>query len=177
MFKPQWEGVIEGYSKNYIQKNLWKYVHLDFEREDLLHEAVIVFCDCRDKYKDTVDTPQHFMALFMTALHNRFWEIAQESCSTKENVVDEDVLDVRGINIHIGEEGSLRILIKQAPQEIKEVLVLAFNAPAELLDAIGFNEKGSRNFFNNVKLCNMLGKDPKRIDLVQQMRDYFGTEF
>lgn len=173
MFIPQWEGSIEAYSKKYIQRNMWKFYYMGYERDDILHEAVIVFCDCRDKYVNKVTEPAHFMALFKTSIHNRFLEIASESIAKKEfevfNEEDEYTLDRV-----IDEESTIAIMLKQAPKEVKDVLSLALNAPKELLESIGFMKKRNRSFLNNAKLCRLLGKDPKSINLIRMTEEYFG---
>lgn len=169
-YEPEWEGKIEGYSKNQISKNLWKFVMLGYEYDDLLHEAVLVFCYCRDKY--IVETPQHFMSLFKTALHNRFYDFAQSSSVEKSHQIVQE-LDFNLLGGSVKEESTFRVLLKSAPQEVKQVLSLVLNAPTEVLEGIGFRNKGSRGFTANRKLCGLLGYNPDEVNLVQITKSYF----
>ena len=69
-FTPSWEGSIEGYTVNYIKKTLWRMKSkCDFE--DLYQEAYLVF-DRLKKHYHCIRTPQHFMALYKTALWRDF---------------------------------------------------------------------------------------------------------
>lgn len=166
MYKPVWEGVIEGYATNEINKNLWKFLWIGYEFEDLKQEAWLVFNTCRSQYLE-IDTPQHFMSLFKTALHNKFYDLNMKSSLDKEYLGDFDLMEYclpdrrRSFILDLG----------KASREVKAALSLIFDAPSEILELIGFTKKNSRGFLNNKKLCVLLGLDFE-VDLVGEIKAF-----
>lgn len=168
MYKPVWEGVIEGYAKNYSSKNLWRFNSIDYEYDELICEAYLVFRKCKKKYKGK-DAPL-FMNYFKQSLMNRFNTLTLRSFKLKENVVSgcvserEDLIDVNS---------KFNELLMAAPKEVKDVVSLIFNSPRELLKAVGFFKKKSRGFYNNKLLCELLGYDERHWDLSKSVQEYF----
>ncbi len=76
-FLPQWEGAIQGYAINYIERNGWTVKGPGYDEHDLLQEAWVVFDKVEKAYPAVVDPP-HFMALFKTALRNHFINLAKK---------------------------------------------------------------------------------------------------
>lgn len=172
MYQPVWEGVIEGYTKNYISRNLWRFEIRGFEFDDLLHEAWLVFATCRDKYQ--VEDPKHFMGLYKTSLHNYFYDLMKrciEEKTSRHQLGEEESLEDA---IAIEEESTLRVLLTQAPIEVKQVLSLMFHAPTELLQDLGFCRPttGRQRSMTNTKLCRMFGYDPKEYDLIGSVQSF-----
>lgn len=69
-FVPRWEGECKGYAYNAMRR-FWPTLQAWYEWDDLMQEAFLVFLKCKRRYYTFVDTPQWFMALFKTSLHNR----------------------------------------------------------------------------------------------------------
>lgn len=177
MYIPTWTGSIEGYSKNYCIKNLWKFLPLSYDLEDLMQESYVVFLKCQMRYPE-IDTPQHFMSLFKSALHNYLFDLSKPYLMEVQHLVylPEEV-NLENFSF-AEEEATLRILLSQAPKEVKQVLNLLFNAPIELLDMIGFNStdrRGKSLVSCNKKLCALLGYDPRCVDLVGMLKSYFSV--
>lgn len=176
---PEWHGVIEGYTVNFVEKNYWR-VARTMPREDVMQEAVCVFLRCKRKY--LVREPQHFMALYKSALSNAFvdWSIAD----TTDRVLVYDVTDVDHGNVSIvtepvGEldgDGYLATLIRQAPQEVLMVLNLMLRAPQELIEDVLSSWTGnadSRSKANGSKRINELLGLPLEQDTLGTVRSYF----
>lgn len=178
MYSPAFEGPVEGYVMNFINKHQWRVARA-YQREDLKQEAYLIFLRCVGKYPD-LETPQHFMALFKTAWFHHFTDLANEDTasrilvqapvvSTEEGTV---TFDVAGDTEH---DGYLAILLEQAPREISMVLNLFLNAPQEILDiALGsWNGRDRRcKAGGSKKICQMLGL-PQTRDVLKEVEDYF----
>lgn len=170
MYTPIWEGVVKGYAINKINLDLWKFNWLGYEFDDLYQEAWLIFYSCKEEYKE-IDTPQHFMSLFKTALHNRFYDLSQKSSLDKDNLTD---TELEYCYKH-SEEHNFFLNLDQASEEVRMVLNLVFNAPSELLEWIGFQKKSSKGFLNNKKMCQLLGIE--ETDLVGKVKSFLRSSF
>lgn len=180
MYSPAFEGPIEGYIMNFINKNCWKVARA-YQREDLKQEAYLIFLRCVGKYPD-LETPQHFMALFKTAWFHHFTDLANEDTAsrimvspvykTTEDGTTEVVYEAPGDSEH---DGYLSMLLEQAPREISMVLNLFLNAPQELLDlALGSWNGRDRRYKagGSQRICQMLGL-PQNRDVLKEVEEYF----
>jgi hypothetical protein len=188
-FIPDWEsqdwkgGVFKRYAHKFIQKNAWKYTNLGLGPEDLMQEAWICFDFCVKKY--TVQTPQHFMVLYMKRIHDQFWLLSRRSAKENLRIKDEEesakVLSNEGK--HDYNHGYLRILLEQAPDEIKEVLKALISAPSELLDEFFLKKRIVSSDIRKIlgypqqkALCKALGyKNAKvqDVNLLDLFKEYF----
>ena len=178
MYKPEFSGPIEGYARNYIHANLWK-VARTHNRDEMIQEAWIVFARCVELYP-VIDTPQHFMALYKTALYRHVIDLAadatrvrsevSESCFERE---DEQAWSRQPIG-DLDNEGQLRVLVRQAPREVKMVLSLFLNAPQELLDlaTAAWEARGRRRAEGNKMIGRLLGLPPG-VDHIGQVEAHF----
>ena len=165
---PEWKGCNEKYAMNYIWKNLWRYEAIGFQFEDLLSEAFLAFIKCKKGFKGT--SPRQFMAYYKVGLKNHLFKMRVDSVLDKEYLVSGCVSNMELLS---EQEGDLKEMISQAPNEIKEVVSLIINMPMEVMKDIGFLRKGSRGFFNNKKVCKMLGYCHKRYNFVELLQNYF----
>lgn len=174
MYTPQWKGSIEGYSKNYCIKNLWKFASIGYDLQDLTQESYVIFLKCQMRYQET-DTPQHFMALFKTAIHNHLYDLSKPYFHELQYLTRlSEELDLENYS-SVEECGTFAILLSQAPIEVKQVLNLLFKAPEELLEMIGVTDgrRGKNLVSCNRKLCALLGYDPRYTNLVDMVKVYF----
>ena len=76
LWSPQWAGAIEGWTINFVTRNLWRTVpQHDFD--DLYQDGYIFFVICKERYPDVVD-PQHFMKLFQSCLRNHVHTLSSQ---------------------------------------------------------------------------------------------------
>lgn len=180
-YSPEYQGPIAGYVINHMNKHYWK-VAATMPRDDLLQEAYVVFLRCKRKYP-SLDTPQHFMALFKTAWNHQFLDFANEDTASRCLVEMPRVKTAEGDTMEFelqgdgDNDGALAIAIDQAPSEVKAVLQLFLNAPAELLEIATDSWKGNdkRCKAGGSKRINKLLGLPEDLDVMQMTRDYFGT--
>ena len=122
-YNPVWKGPIEGYAVNYINANMWK-LQATMELPDAVQEAWLVFEKCATRYPD-VDTPQHFMALFKTALRNRVLDMAADDSRDRARFTpiaarrtdDGDEVTVQEPVGDTENAGVLLTLLRQAPRK------------------------------------------------------------
>lgn len=179
MYSPAFEGPIEGYVMNFINKHCWKVARA-YQREDLKQEAYLIFLRCVGKYPD-LETPQHFMALFKTAWNRHFIDLANEDTASRILVQApvatmedgyEVPYEIAGDTDH---DGHLSLLLEQAPREISMVLNLFLNAPQEILDlSLGSWNGRDRRYKagGSQRICQMLGL-PQNRDVLKEVEEYF----
>jgi hypothetical protein len=179
-YQPEFKGPIEGWVVNHMTKNYWR-VAKTMPREDLLQEAYVVFLRCKRNYanKGVVTTPQHFMALFKTAWTNEFTSLSVADTNSRFIVADTTDYGDGAVTLDsMGEtdnDGSLAIMVRQAPREVLMVLNLFLSAPQELIDlALGsWNINDRRGKAGSSKrVCQMLGL-PEDLDVLKMTEEYF----
>ena len=182
-FTPAFTGSIEGYTKNFIRSNLWKVDKL-YDYDDILQEAREQFLRTIKRMEangDTIKNEKHMMALYKTSFSRHFITLCNRTTkvSVEKNMsgftADDDALDFESLIGSDENNGYLECLIDQAPKEVKQVFNLLLNTPAEVLDiAINAwnmqNKKGAG--VGNKFLCNMLGYDSTKVNLVDKVKTY-----
>lgn len=169
-----WEGSVEGYTKNQAIKLLNQYNYKQFEVSDLVNEGYIVYQRILDKYP-SITEPKHLMALYKTALKNRFWELSHFIKTEYEYIVNKDNYDVDRIFEIPGELDTMfRTVLSTAPKEVKDFLNLVIDSTAN--DILGLHEKHKRSFFNNPLLCKILGYDSTKINIIEVVKEYFSNK-
>lgn len=171
IYFPEFPGPIEGYVKNFLKSNFWR-VEASMEYQDALQEAILVFLKLHAKY-GAVDTPQHFMALYKTSLHNHFTDLSRIDSRWRDLAVEapEDSEDGESLSDRIGEvenAGTLRILIRQAPAEIKTILALLIKAPTEF-SSMAISASG------RIRAAKLLGFPPGT-DVFSMLQQYLTAE-
>ena len=180
-YNPMWTGPLEGYVKNHLHKNYWK-VESHMEYQDTLQEAYLLFLKLKEKYS-TVETPQHFMALYKTSWANKFTDFANTDTALRQLEClypQSDELTVHeseSFNDHASEtdnDGMLAVMIEQAPTEIKLVLDLFLKTPIEVLEQLThiFEDRKHPADFNNKHLCKILGLE-SGTDIKEKIYAYF----
>lgn len=177
-FTPEFKGPIEGYVVNYLKREMWK-VSRTQEYEDMMQEAFYVFLKCKARYEDTVNEPQHFMALFKTAWFHHFTNLTIKDTARRHEVAGPMKSDEEGEVIeYMGEtnnEGQLAVMLRQAPAEILQVVNLFLNCPQEILDMALASWRGQDRRYiggGSRKVCQLLGIDSNR-DILAETIEYF----
>lgn len=115
-FTPRWPGPIQGHAINLV-KRWFPALCSEYEFEDLLQEAYIVYMKCKQAYPH-IDNPAWFMAMFSRSLHNKLINLAARSgryISTEDMSPD----DEPATNT---DEGFLRMVLQELPDEIKDLI-------------------------------------------------------
>lgn len=178
-FVPCFEGPIEGWVVNGMRANYFR-VSRTLSREEYLQEAYEVFLRISSRYE--VDEPQHLMCLFKTSWNNRLNDLATADTRHRMFVSmpmhrDEDGEEVESVDF-MGEsdnEGTLAIMLRQAPADVALVLNLFLSAPQELVETALASWRGKDRRFaagGSARICKLLGLDPS-IDVMQKVEDYF----
>lgn len=179
MYSPEFKGPIEGWVVNHMTKNYWK-VAATQERADVMQEAYLVFLKVRKHYP-SIEAPQHFMALFKRSWSNHFTDLANEDTARRVEVEHARTYyeDGGGTEVEyqgdLDNDGTLAILLREAPTEVTMVLNLFLSAPQELLELALSSWKGGDRRCRaggSKKICQMLGL-PQDQDVMQEVEDYF----
>lgn len=167
-----YKGAVEGYVVNFLTRNYWR-VQGSMERDDVLQESYWVYLRVARKYPDV--EPKHLMALFKTAWGNHFTDLAvRASESAKEESVSDDSAGTTELVGEVENTGFLRILVQQAPAEVKQVLSLFLHAPTEVY-ALFFdvNQREYNRYKNRNRTINrLLGFETNR-DIMGEVKAYF----
>ena len=176
-FDPVWDGALRNYARSYVRKNLWR-LSRTCDEADAMQEAWIVYERCARKYSAHIDNMAWFMGLYKRSLAGRIADLATNdtryrtvSGDVLSDVVDEDAAPFEMIG-ELANAGELAVHAAQAPSEVREVLALLFNAPAEIMElvAAAFKGRGQRGVLNR-----MLGF-PEQYDALQEVRSWFDGE-
>lgn len=157
--QPEWDGLWQGWTAKYIRKHRAMADDTD-EFQDLMHDAYLIFRYVKATYP-LVTEPKHLMALYQTALRNEFIDKSQKKRQKNalevslEHVMGEDLklIDTLG---ELNNEGYLKVLIDELPQEVKTLLSI-FNDEAMLAKL--------RKEPTQTKLGALAGIPPKRITM------------
>lgn len=188
----EWDGTFENYARKVIRSNLWR-VRRVMDKEDFVQEAALLFYYMLDRYGDTVDSPQHFMGLYKTALDRQIHDLSKKSTKVRENEVAEHALIVTSntegddaidgppldrlaaiVGYWYSPSAHMNLMVQQAPREVRQVLNLILNLPNEMAEALDAAWRShSTSTFGNKHLCALLGYDPTEIDLVAMVHSYF----
>lgn len=164
-FTPSWEGSIEGWVVNFINKQLWR-VRPHFEFDDLYQDAYMFFLVCTERYPEVVDPP-HFMSLFQRCFSNRINDLA--SRRTKDRVFayyDEnseigpptsgDILMRQQKTCPEMMQADLDLLLDDAPPAVRALAETCLSAPDELLAFLRDEATGLRETIGE-RLGRLLG--------------------
>ena len=140
-FVPTWEGPVEGWTINTINKQIWRVVP-QYDFNDLLQEAFTYFLICCERYPEVLDPP-HFMALYKRCFLNRINDLAARRTKDRAFSYDEgggdggagpdDVLMmVRSPAMHL-QQAELDADIEAASGPLSNLLKAVQELPEELL--------------------------------------------
>lgn len=159
---PDFEGsVFEGYAVNYVDRNLWRVEYGLGSREDAVSEAKLVYYLCRQRYGAKVQNRKHFMALYKRMISTWFtdwsnWDTREKSLQTSYPQPESS-----------SQEGPLMILLNEASSELKNVVQLIINAPAEILSVLREESKQGADLFFS-KAVELSGISREKVPALQQ---------
>ena len=170
-------SVVEPYVHNFLKKHYWKVETL-LSYEDALSEAKLQFVRTfsrLEKRNCVVENEKHLMALFKTSWSNHFITLSNKATHerfiTPSHSAESHEILMNQLSDDSDNYGELEIVLQQAPSEIKQVLTMLMNSPAEVVEVIRdcFFSNPSKS---NMLLCRLLGKNPDAVNLVQKTLDY-----
>lgn len=160
-WSPRWEGEIEGWVINFIQRNVWR-VSPEHGPDDLYQDAYIYFMDCKDRYPRVVDPP-HFMRLFQTCLRNHLHTLASKR-STRAEIRFSSYDDEGGDTLeqliaapdHLLAEVELALRTEDATEPLKRL----FAACMARANPAPFRKIWGQRETTNERLCRLAKVDP-----------------
>ena len=181
-FQPEWDDILHGYTVKYARQHVWRYKGR-LELDDIVDEAFLVFCYCRDRYK--YETGSHFMAIYKLALSqhtmdlgrkiNR-WEMSggPSSQGDSEAVLEGDD-DVEPTSCFLDDydhaaEVDLILSLTDADPLIQKLLVAA---QGQIHSRKRKRKRNGSRETENEALCRMAGV-PAQTDLYQKLTDFLG---
>jgi hypothetical protein len=171
-----WE-LVERNAINQCREWFYYGVKKGYEFEDMLQEAKLIFCRCKNNYSGKKDNKKHFMKYYKISLYNRLHDLFLRSYG-KGNRFKWDGIDncVSLEEYDPGDAcflGDFAIKLREAPKDIIKVLDIIFKAPEEMLEALGLTSKQkdrSKGFSVNKRLCEALDIDPNQISLKKELK-------
>ncbi len=145
-WSPKWEGVVSGWTANFIRRNHWRCDALH-EFDDLMQDAFLVFLKICDKYPRVIEE-RHFVALYKRAITNQFHDRALYM--KRKRVLHQDTAqDVSELYTgRIGEltnGGYAAALLNEAPEELKLALEVFIKNPEALRTPAKAKERQNLN--------------------------------
>lgn len=173
----EFTGAVEGFVVNFLKKNFWR-VQRTHDYEDAMQEAALTFHEIFARYQEKVDNDAWMMSLFKTSWTNRFNDLAQADYGARSIPPLSDLTDddTSLLNSMVVEDPThMASLIREAPEAVRLVLSLLYNAPKELMEqaATAWVEQGHTKVDGNAHLCGLLGIDATKVNLVEIVRSYF----
>lgn len=136
MIDPQWQGVFEKWSRNFVHQNFWRVRKLFGTEEDALQECALIFARCRKYYCHKINTNAHFMSLYKTAVFNDFQTFSTRD--TRERFVLDQEKTVSNY-AYPGDGPESAAAIDALSDEAKTVLATLADAPGEVINFIFSN--------------------------------------
>lgn len=118
-YVPRFPGPIQGRAINLVKK-FYPQLCSEYEFDDLLQEAYLVFMRCKELYGSTVDKRSWFMVLFSRALQNKLINLSKKTGryisieALEETAFPEPATE--------GNETYLSCLLGELPEEVKQLV-------------------------------------------------------
>ena len=180
---------MRGFIMNTARKNCWRVSELT-DLPDLVQDGYLCYYKCKRAYASltATETPtnrqiREFQALVKTTFLNHIHTLAAKhkgiSIRPASSFAPTDPSqEVTVLEEHMPpqqETASLLTLLSQAPEEIKQLIVLLAGDGAQ---ALGFKrskapkQRRELRETTNEYFCRLLGRDPATTDMVAQVRAY-----
>ena len=139
-------SVFEGYAITYLHKNYWKFQHTIGDWEDACQEACWAYYYCRRKYGATVENIRHFMSLYKRCLSTWFIDWATWTSKVKEGEAYYAEHAKRQSESTCS-EAELALILRDASNELKEVVNAIFETPSEVLVTLSTDLRSGIDLF------------------------------
>jgi DNA-directed RNA polymerase specialized sigma24 family protein len=160
------------YLYKYVKKNHWRVAAwVDFD--DLIQEGYFAYYDTLRRYP-SAETPQHIMSLFKLVLRSNIEDMVRKHSKQIDDARSDIVETYDSPLLIIPDFSTLHALLIKAPALIRDALALLNDEKTreELQKPFAVYNSGRRETLNE-RMCLLLGKDPKRTDIVKELRTYF----
>lgn len=171
---------VRPYVINFLKKNYWKLdTYMDWD--DAMAEAQLQFVRTIKRLQSrgcVIENEKHLMSLFKTSWSNHFITLSNKATKERIFAIQDAATNQLMLNNLIGDldnDGMLKMLLQQAPGEVKQVLRLLLTAPDELVANLQKEFKKDKALCNQ-HLCLLLNKNSNSVNLVQNMLDYLGID-
>jgi hypothetical protein len=133
-----WPGPFEPWAKQYVRRNFWRVKYVFLTREDALQQCALIFVECLKLYEQTAENDAHMMALFKRSVANH-WNKHSKRDGNKRKVglemTDKRMEAYERTNVELPTI-NITMIWTAASSELKEVLTLISNGPADVLDIL-----------------------------------------
>lgn len=164
--KVQWPGVFEGYARKWVSRHFWRVRASLGSEEDALQECALIYVRCYNYYKWKVDNAAWFMSLYKLALVNDWNTLSVADSRFRATVPPPSVDTIEPPS------GMLAARLHSASDELKHVLSVISEAPAELL---GMMLGSTSERINNRTLCRWSGIRHGEANILGELRDLLTT--
>lgn len=127
-----WPGPWAVFAANYTRKNYWKIRNIVDSEEDAMSECRLMYAECRHRYAHSVNSPKQFMYLYRMAVVGRFIDLAKRDTRRRTLLENYQPATVSSVNDTV----SLGLRLRSASQELRTVICILQNAPAEALQVM-----------------------------------------
>lgn len=158
----------------HVNKNYWRVaVWVDYD--DLIQDGYAEYCEVLKRYPQAIE-PAHKMRLFQLCFRSKIEDLVRANTKQVDDARSDIVETYDSPVMIIPDSSNLHALLVKAPQAIKDALSLLIDEKAreELVKPFVRYDSGRRETLNE-RFCKLLGKDPKRVDIVTEMRTYFAV--
>ena len=158
----------------YAKRNYWR-VAAWVEFEDLLQDGQEAYYEVLKRYPTAVDRA-HIMRLFQLVFRSKIEDLVR---ANKKQIDDaaSDIVENHDqhatLSTIIPDFSNFHNLLLKAPKQIKEALALLANDLTRKQLAAPYTSVNGKRETMNDRFCNMLGYNPKEIDIVGMIKDHF----
>lgn len=181
---------LERWIKSTAKRNHWRVASW-YELEDLIQDGYLCYSKCAARYgrlgrkrNPTKENRRNFMALVKRTYENHIHDLAAERTAQPEKPISQlhgpDDTAEAWLERHGSIEqaiADLAMVLKTTPKEIGAFLGVLTN---DAFEGIAYVRVKRRRAYvretTNEHYCRLLGLDPKTIDIVEEVRQYFGAD-
>lgn len=124
-FTPRWEGAVQGHAINTI-RSFYPRLAAEYEFEDLLQDAYLIFMRCKRRTCFKIDNPRWFMTYFSNALSNKLINMTKCSTRNAERYIPLEFLDPAD-EPAVMDEGFMRRVLQELPARVRHHIGVFLN--------------------------------------------------
>jgi hypothetical protein len=134
---PKWDGVFEGWARNFVKKNYWRVSDI-LTYNEALQECATKFAQVIDRNRGKPSDPPEFMAAFQIAVINRFNTLSVKNTHNRELKTLNADIEYLLYPQSTPADSAASANLAGASEELWTVLDALFNAPRELRELMYF---------------------------------------